>query len=518
MAPFSPKQVRGRPVTTISQWRSADPSLAAALRDGWNEGTGGRLPIPSAGGASRVSSPAMLPGDETAVVSDGCNAAFVPARGPDCASPPKSPAVRVPGRVADTRLAPSAVALDGTADGNARLSPSLCAPANLDGCSDDEPLLEAAVGRGEHAAGPRTLGTPARSRPPPTSAITPGGAAYRELVMTAITQRLSGETAGISRAAQLLTEFGLRDRTAVAKGSKWRCYVEYCGVAGIDPLPVQESNLLGYIGWLAEQRERKLRSVSHASLAGYLSAIRTTQLQVLGEPLPNYPMVRHAVSAYQWWEETAFPAASRRMGLPAHVVQRIYLLGMVAVAPSVVRDAAMVVFAYIFSGLRDSSVVSLATSDVELTDSSVRARLSYVKGRPASQELPVEYIGGADSPLALIRRWADLRGQHIRFFALPSETIHWRPAFLSAGLSRCLASVGHRAPTGCHYGAHSLRIGAHTVQVLLGIPLEARLARFGWGPRSEPMARLYFDRTIRLCPAGTWAFRASPEPPVSSAS
>jgi hypothetical protein len=110
-------------------------------------------------------------------------------------------------------------------------------------------------------------------------------------------------------------------------------YLEYCEVAGIEPIPAQESNLLGYIGWLSEQRERKINSVSHASLAGYLSAIRTAQLQVLGEPLPNYPMVRHAVRAYQWWEENAFPAASKRMGLPSDVVKRIYILGMGSVTP-----------------------------------------------------------------------------------------------------------------------------------------------------------------------------------------
>jgi site-specific recombinase XerC len=98
------------------------------------------------------------------------------------------------------------------------------------------------------------------------------------------------------------------------------------------------------------------------------------------------------------------------LGLAADVVKRIYLIGVGSVAPSVVRDAAMVVFAYIFSGLRDSSVVSLDTSDVELTDYSIRARLSYEKGRPASQGLPVDYTGGADIPLALIHRWADVRG------------------------------------------------------------------------------------------------------------
>jgi hypothetical protein len=84
----------------------------------------------------------------------------------------------------------------------------------------------------------------------------------------------------------LLTEYGMRDRTADTKGSKWRCYVEYCGVAGLEPLPATESHLLSYIGWLAEQRDMKLRSVSHASLPGYLSTIRTTHLHVLGASLP----------------------------------------------------------------------------------------------------------------------------------------------------------------------------------------------------------------------------------------
>jgi hypothetical protein len=111
-----------------------------------------------------------------------------------------------------------------------------------------------------------------------------------------------------------------------------------------------------------------------------------------------------------------------------------------------------------------------------------------------------------------------MRDPHVRCFAVSTESTHWRPALLSTGLSRCLTLLGHMAQSGCHYGAHSLRIGAHTVQVLLGIPLEARLARFGWGPHSESMARLYFDRTISLCPASTWMFRPAPAPIVSSAS
>jgi hypothetical protein len=78
---------------------------------------------------------------------------------------------------------------------------------------------------------------------------------------------------------------------------------------------------LGYIGWMVEQRERKLRSVSNKSLPGYIYAIRTTHQKVLGEELPLFPMVRHAINANQWWQETAFPAHGRRMGLAANVMK-----------------------------------------------------------------------------------------------------------------------------------------------------------------------------------------------------
>jgi hypothetical protein len=308
------------------------------------------------------------------------------------------------------------------------------------------------------------------------------------------------------RAARLLVEFGMRDTTTATKGSNFRCFVEYGGNAEYAPLPATEGHLLGYIGWMSEQRERKLRSVSHKSLPGYISALRTTYQQVLGEKLPLFPMGRHAINAYQWWEETAFPVPGRRMGLAANVLKQIFTLGMTSLDVAIVRDTTMVLFSYILSGFHESSVVSLETANVEPGVDFVRARLNFVKGRPASLEQPVGWTGDRDSPLALVRQWASMRCSHGRFVALPSETTHWHPAFLSSGLSRCLEAVQHNAPAGCHYGAHSLRTGALTVQVLLGIQLEARLALFGWGQRSEATTRLYFDLTMRWCPAGTWFF------------
>lgn len=320
------------------------------------------------------------------------------------------------------------------------------------------------------------------------------------------------------RASALLCAFGMNDRTAVTKSSKWKCYVEYCNADGLDPLPSTEAHLLGYVGWLAEQRERNLRSVAHSSLPTYLSTVRTTHLQVLGEPMPAHPMVKHAVGAYKSWEETAFPAPSRRLGLSAAILKEIWTLGMQTVDLATLRDAAMVVFSYVMSGLRDSSVVSIESNLAALTAAKLQVQLSYVKGKPASRVAPVALHAAdcGDRLMDLFLRWHRLRPVHTRYFALRGEPASWRPALLFNALMSSLRRVGHCAPPGCHYGAHSLRIGAHTVQVLLGLPLEARMARFGWGPHSESMTRLYFDRTIRLDDAAIWFFGGLRPPPMWS--
>ena len=79
---------------------------------------------------------------------------------------------------------------------------------------------------------------------------------------------------------------------------------------------------------------------------------------------------------------------------------------------------------------------------------------------------------------------------------------------LTRALQRCLASLELEAPQDGKYTSHSIRIGAHTEQVLLGIPLPVRMSRFGWGKSSEEMATLYFDRTIRTSGASVWFFGA----------
>lgn len=64
------------------------------------------------------------------------------------------------------------------------------------------------------------------------------------------------------------------------------------------------------------------------------------------------------------------------------------------------------VFAYCMNGLRDSSVMSLLASNVELRNDEVVARLTVIKGKPASRVRLVKYrhMSEAPSPIDLWKR------------------------------------------------------------------------------------------------------------------
>lgn len=71
-------------------------------------------------------------------------------------------------------------------------------------------------------------------------------------------------------------------------------------------------------------------------------------------------------------------------------------------------------------------------------------------------------------------------------------------------MTSCFEMLGMVALPDGNFTSHSYRIGAHIETGLLGIPLEARLARFSWGPDSASMAALYFDRMIHLSAESYW--------------
>lgn len=192
----------------------------------------------------------------------------------------------------------------------------------------------------------------------------------------------------------------------------------------------------------------------------------------------------------------------------------IWGLGM---APGVeletLRMAALLTAGYCM-GLRASSLVCIQTRYVDCFSARVRIRLSVWKGRPA-RDLPAasytRVAASTTSPLDLLVAWDRRRPAGPAYFGLPGEpnvgaghTFHVPLSTLAVTqlLKHATLMVGHD-PAGL--SSHSLRIGSHTEQVLLGIPLEVRKARFGWAVRS-PMGAVYFNRDMAPSTASSWLF------------
>lgn len=329
-----------------------------------------------------------------------------------------------------------------------------------------------------------------------------------------------GHTAAGAMSARLLTDYAWSDRTTTSRNSQWKSWVEFCHEDQRPVLPVSEAHFVAFIGWLAVEREAGRRQVSSRSIPQYLSAVRGMQVVLYGTPVPSFPFVWHVLRGYRRWEEEHYPQREVRCGIPATVVQQICAFGIATDSLPLLRDAAVCCFSYCMNGLRESSVVSLETSKVSFPEDGLVARLSVVKGQPASQAPLVAYhrAGVWNSPLDLWLRWKHARGNHPRFFALPAEQMKWSSGALSRSLQNILQATGPTPPPHGKFTSHSLRIGSHTEQVLIGIPLEVRLARFGWGSRSQEMANLYFDRTIRLSAASFWIFGPPVAAPVTTAS
>ena len=325
---------------------------------------------------------------------------------------------------------------------------------------------------------------------------------------TSYVSRTAGTTPGALMSAKLVADFAWSERTTTARNSQWKTWLMFCQAEGRTPLPVTEAHIIAFIGWLKIARDRGERTVGSTSIPQYLSAVRQMQLVLTGEAVPSFPFVGHVLRAYRKWEEANHPAPDVRCGIPAEYVQRMWCLGMTTESLPTLRDCAVCVFAFCFNGLRESSVLSMQTAGVRIDEPVMSARLCVVKGRQASKEQLVAYhrLSSFSSPLDLLHRWNQARGRHARFFALPGEATDWPRQGMTDACKRVLEALGLCPPAGGKYTSNSLRIGSHTEQVLLGVPLEVRLARFGWGKDSDDMAAMYFDRTLRTTAASFWFF------------
>lgn len=136
-------------------------------------------------------------------------------------------------------------------------------------------------------------------------------------------------------------------------------------------------------------------------------------------------------------------------------------------------------FAYIFNDLRESSTMSILTEKVTFSTSIMTARVSVSKVMQASQEkiLFFRHQSQSTSPVDVISRWETLRCAHTRFFAMADDSITWEQQSLTADMQRVFRVLLNAPPPYGKHTSHSIKIGAHTEQVLLVIPLEAILAR-----------------------------------------
>ncbi len=72
----------------------------------------------------------------------------------------------------------------------------------------------------------------------------------------------------LRRAGSLMAEYRIGHRSATPMSSMWKCYEEFAREEGVAPLPTCEAKVLGYIGWLAEEKDKGRCHVSGKSLPG----------------------------------------------------------------------------------------------------------------------------------------------------------------------------------------------------------------------------------------------------------
>lgn len=480
------KQICRWVIATIPTRRPPSAAAATALRAGWDDGATGRLPIQTTRRAPSVRARIRIRPAEFVVDAGGRRSATLSTDRPDNANSSEAPTERRASYSSDSGVASSGLVSGGTTARESERTDNMPSSLRVDRGTQTESIVESCRSGGESTITNLTLDVSAVQR----------------------LEKISGSGAAASMSARLLRDYTWSDRTTTSRNSQWDIWVEFCTADKREVLPVTEGHFIAFIGWMANERRERRRKISSSSIPQYLSAVRQMKVMLTGLSVPEYPLLPHVLRGYEKWEAENFPTPSVRSGLSCSIMQRIWGLGMSSYVPQTVRDCAACVFAFCFNGVRDSSVMSIRSSNVSLTRLSMRARLSVVKGKVASGVSSVEYhrVGTITSPLDLFLRWDSLRGDHVRYFALSGDQVQWRPGCLDASLQRVLRKLDIRAPLHYKFTSHSLRIGSHTEQVLLGIPLEVRLARFGWSSTSQEMASLYFDRTLRTTAASYWFF------------
>ena len=260
------------PFATLPTRRFADPKAVAAFRGGWYEGSNRCVQAPPSRGSSGVQEETSVRRTPAAMGQVGSSPPLPTSR-PHHGNSAEVGSEPSPGNATHPGLATSGVVREGVSDGEQGHAAGSSSTGYLGGVQD-----------GESEVAPPASGSELRVSV---------RAAHRLQLADSVIERLGALPSGpgMHKAASLLRDFAWSDRTAASRNSQWKCWVEYCDAARLAPRPVSEAHLIGFIEWLAQEREANRRRVGSTSLPQYISAMRQMQQVLMGVPVPNYALV-----------------------------------------------------------------------------------------------------------------------------------------------------------------------------------------------------------------------------------
>jgi hypothetical protein len=218
-------------------------------------------------------------------------------------------------------------------------------------------------------------------------------------------------------------------------------------------------------------------------------------------------LVRSLTRAYDRAIDLSTLPRPTRVGLPAALMRCVLALGLDTPVPTLVRDAAMVMFLFLFR-CRASTAVGLLDSDLTVTDARVMVVFVHRNGKRTGDPLVLYYDRSPEanfvsSPLALLDRWSRMRPTSDAFFTVAEEE-DLSASTASHAVATLISALSFTAPVGCTNSSHSVRIGAYNEWLALSFPTPWIMHRIGW--EIEGMLRVYYDPRIIVTDDSGWIF------------
>ena len=262
-----------------------------------------------------------------------------------------------------------------------------------------------------------------------------------------------------SLAAETLHEAAQAPNTRIAYEKGWRCFAEYCGERGIDPLAAAPPDLVDFfVAGATQPRDHSGRPLSLGTLALYRSAINRRYVE---GKLPS-PAASEDVAA-------AFRALSRLLGSAPRQVKALrehHILRMLAACGDAaigIRNASVLAVGFA-AALRRSEICALQVEDVEMVGACrmvVHIRRSKTDQAGNGQSVAVP-DGKSIRPVSRLRAWledANVRDGYLFQTMKRGGRPTGRPLHHSdiARLVKHYAKAIGLDPS--DYSAHSLRAG-----------------------------------------------------------